>query len=138
MMSRIVLSLAAVATLAGCMPEDIGNANRVTLTGTVSYRERIALPNNARISVQLADVSRADAPATIVSQTTFRANGRQVPIPFTLQYNPNRLQANGRYTVSARITGADGQLMFTTDTHNALPRPGLPMQLNLVSAGGRR
>ncbi|MFC4256070.1 hypothetical protein GRI97_11925 [Altererythrobacter xixiisoli] len=138
MIRSLSMPIVAIAMLAGCMPEDIGNANRVTLTGTVAYRERMALPDNARISVQLADVSRADAPATIVAQTSFRSNGRQVPIPFTLQYNPNRLQPNGRYTVSARITGADGTLMFITDTHNALQRPGQPMALNLVSAGGRR
>src|SRR3712207_9423902 len=32
-----------------------------TVTGTVLYRERIALPTTAQVNVQLQDVSRADA-----------------------------------------------------------------------------
>jgi putative lipoprotein len=38
------------------------------LKGEVVYRERIALPPNAVLSVQLADVSLADAPAAIIGE----------------------------------------------------------------------
>lgn len=34
-----------------------------TITGTVAYRERIALPPNAVVTVTLEDVSLADAPS---------------------------------------------------------------------------
>ena len=34
----------------------------LTLSGTVTYRERMALPSDARVTVSLADVSLADRP----------------------------------------------------------------------------
>jgi len=102
-----------------------GPARWTTLTGTVTYRERIALPPNARLQVEIRDVSRADARAPLIASTTSQTRGRQVPLPFTLRYNVNRLEPRHRYAVSARI--------WTTDTHYEL-RPGQgPMTLNLVS-----
>lgn len=36
--------------------------------GEASYRERIALPEDAVLTVQLADVSLADAPAAVIAE----------------------------------------------------------------------
>ena len=47
------------------------------------YRERIALPPNAVLSVQLADVSLADAPAAILGEQKIDPAG-QVPIKFEI------------------------------------------------------
>ena len=111
----------------------------VTLSGTVNYRERIALPPGARVSVSVEDVSLADAPSRTIASTQFQAQGG-VPIPFTLTYDADRIERGRTYTVSARIEDANGrQLLFITDTRNALPRRGQSIDLWLVSArGGRR
>ena len=93
---------------------------QAVLTGTVSYRERIALPPNARVEVRLEDVSQADAPADEIAAETLLANGRQVPIPFELRYAPRSIEPSHRYAVRASITSADGDLMFTTATHYAV------------------
>jgi putative lipoprotein len=87
------------------------------LTGTVTYRERIALPPNARVEVRLEDVSQADAPADEIAAQTVAANGKQVPIPFALRYSPQSIDSSHRYAVRASITSADGDLMFTTTMH---------------------
>ncbi|OJY63711.1 MAG: hypothetical protein BGP16_01235 [Sphingobium sp. 66-54] len=109
-----------------------GPARWTTLTGTVTYRERIALPSNARLQVEIRDVSRADARAPLIASTTSQTRGRQVPLPFTLRYNTDRLERGHRYAVSARITEGN-RLIWTTDTHYEL-RPGQgSMTLNLVS-----
>jgi len=130
--------------LAGC--EDYGGgpsrpgpgpAQWATLPGNVTYRERIALPPNARLQVEIRDVSRADARAPLIASTTSQTRGRQVPLPFTLRYNVNRLEPRHRYAVSARITDGN-RLLWTTDTHYEL-RPGQgPITLNLVSARSDR
>ena len=52
---------------------EMSNAAERTLKGEVMYRERIALPPNAVLSVQLADVSLADAPATMIGEQQGRA-----------------------------------------------------------------
>src|SRR5258708_34753519 len=40
------------------------------VTGTVTYRQRIALPRQAVVQVQLLDVSKADAPAIVIAEQT--------------------------------------------------------------------
>lgn len=74
-----------------------------TLTGTVLYRHRIALAADAAVSVQLEDVSKADAPAVILAGTMMMTGGRQVPIPFSLTYNPALINERHEYVVRAWI-----------------------------------
>lgn len=140
---RKVLLMAVVAGLSACQttgetpsPVTDGQAARVTLNGTVAYRERMALPPGARVHVDLSDVSRMDAPAIVIDQVDIKTEARQVPIPFSLSYDPARLMPNGRYAVSARITDASGKLMWITDTHFALPPAGTPAHLMLVRVPG--
>jgi len=85
-----------------------------TLKGEVMYRERIALPPNAVLSVQLADVSLADAPAAIVGERKVAPAG-QVPIKFEISFDPTVIRPNTTYALQARIT-ADDKLLFITDT----------------------
>ena len=55
---------------------ELSVAAEKTVKGEVMYRERIALPPNAVLSVQLADVSLADAPAAIVGERKWRRPAR--------------------------------------------------------------
>jgi uncharacterized lipoprotein YbaY len=95
------------------------------LTGTVTYRQRIALPPNAIVEVQLADIAIADAPARVVASQTITTGGAQVPIPFTLTYEPATLQPQARYAVSARIT-EDGKLTWISTRIYPVLTPGAP------------
>jgi putative lipoprotein len=83
------------------------------VTGAVTYLERIALPANAVITIQLQDISKADAPAVALGEQVIQTNGKQPPFPFSISYDPAQIQPNGRYTLRATIT-VDGQLMFTS------------------------
>lgn len=95
------------------------------LTGTVTYRPRIALPPNAVIEVQLADIAIADAPAKVIASQTITSGGAQVPIPFELKYDPAAIQPRGRYSVAARIT-EDGKLTWTSTKITTVFAPGTP------------
>ncbi len=75
-------------------------ATRV-LRGTVSYRERIALPPKAIVEVKLLDVSRADAPAHVIAET--RVSGRRIPAHWTLRFDPREVQSRHSYALQARI-----------------------------------
>jgi putative lipoprotein len=110
------LAFCALAAVAGCGRDGGASAAgpQAVLTGTVTYRERIALAPNARVEVRLEDVSQVDAPADEIASQTIAANGKQVPIPFELRYLPKDITSSHRYTVRASITSADGDLMFTT------------------------
>ena len=120
----LLASLAACATV----PEP-GTA---TLTGTATYRERIALPPDSRLIVTISDVSLADAPSVTIAQTETKTEGKQVPLAFSLNYDPARIEPRRSYAVSARILDGQGQLAWITDTRNTLPPAGQNIELRLV------
>ncbi|RWD63914.1 MAG: META domain-containing protein [Mesorhizobium sp.] len=106
------------------VPEISGAAEK-TLTGEVTYRERIALPPDAELSVELADVSLADAPATIIAQRKIVPAG-QVPTKFEIGFDPTAVKPGRTYALQARIT-VEGRLLFLTDTrHRVDPLDGKP------------
>ena len=104
-------SIAALALLAGCATP--GPQEPSFVTGTATYRERISLPPQAVFEASIEDVSRADAPSTVIAST--RIESPRVPVEFSIPYEIQRIQPNGRYVVRARIM-LDGRMIFTTDT----------------------
>jgi putative lipoprotein len=85
-----------------------------TVTGTVSYVVRMALPPTSIIEVQLLDVSLADAPVKVLAEEKITLGDRQVPVPFSLTADPRKIAQNHMYSVNARIL-VDGQLRFISD-----------------------
>jgi Type III secretion system lipoprotein chaperone (YscW) len=45
---------------------DTAAVETIEVSGWVSYRQRVALPPGAVVTVRLSDVSRADAPSTVI------------------------------------------------------------------------
>lgn len=89
----------------------------VELCGTVSYRERVALPDRATVTVTLEDVSLADAPSTTIAETSFQPAG-QVPVDFELTAPADIVaDTTRRLGLRARIE-VEGTLAWTTDTHH--------------------
>ncbi len=108
-----------------------GGDEQASVTGTVSYLERMALPTNAVIEVQLLDVSLADAPAKVVAEESINLGQRQVPVPFSLSFDPAKIEANRRYSVSAKIT-VDGKLWFISDRSYPVLTDGHPTHVDLL------
>jgi putative lipoprotein len=101
------------------------------VTGTVTYLQRIALPPSATIKVQLIDVSRADAPATVLGEQIITAGGKQVPFTFEIPYDPTKIQPNYSYAVQARIEDG-GKLLFINDQRYAVITRGAPNHVDMV------
>jgi putative lipoprotein len=98
--------------------------------GEAVYRERIALPPNAVLSVQLADVSLADAPAAIIGEQKVSPAG-QVPISFEIKFDSSMIRPRMTYALQARIT-VDNRLMFISDTsHQVDPLTDAPQTILL-------
>ena len=100
------------------------------ITGTVSYLPRIALPPNAVVEASLVDVSRADAPAIVLSSQKIVSGGRQVPFPFTLLYDPGQINSRFSYAVQSRIT-VDGDLQFVSTTQFPVITNGNPTKVEV-------
>jgi putative lipoprotein len=131
----IGVSLSLVGWLAACSSTNavpVGGGTRMDkVTGTVTYRERIALPPTAVIKVQLVDVSRADAPAIVLGEQVIQSAGKQVPFSFEIQFDPAKIEANYSYAVQARIE-EDGKLRFVSDRHYAVITRGAPTHVDMV------
>ena len=87
------------------------HVSKDAITGSATYRERIALTPAAVFEATLEDVSRADAPGKVIARVRDRNPG-QVPIAFEIAYDPRRIDARRTYVVRARIY-EDGRLLFT-------------------------
>ena len=78
MRNRLSFSVAALPglVLVGCMAsQDMRNdAKQAAVTGSVAYRELIALPPDAVLEVRLSDVSRQDVAAVITQGNPTRVN----------------------------------------------------------------
>lgn len=111
-----IVGLCMVSTLTACdrrIPED----SKGRVTGEVSYYERVALPEDAVLTVQLEDVSAIDAPVTVLAEQRIELQGRQVPIDFQLTYDRRKLQEDYRYAVAARIEDSRGLRFVTTELY---------------------
>ena len=118
----LFLSVSVTAVLAGSEPASV--------TGSVNYRERIALTPEAVVEVQLLDVSLADASAKLIARQTIKPK-RQVPIPFELVYDPADIDERFTYTVRATIRER-GRLLFTTDRSYRVLTRGSPNHVDLM------
>ena len=101
-----------------------------TVTGTITYRERIALTPNAVVEVKLLDVSRADAPAITVGEQIIENPG-QVPIAFEIEYDPADIDQRFTYAIGARITES-GELAFINDTSYQVITRDNPTHVDMV------
>ena len=149
-MHRLLLLLLTLPLLFGCSNSvsenttadkyNIAREEKLinTVVGTVSYREKMALTPDAVINIKLLDVSLADVPAIILGELTIDKPGN-VPVSFSIDYDPARIDARHSYAVRAEIHDR-GQLLFTTDksypiiTRNA----GNKVDLVLVRVGSNK
>ena len=102
-----------------------------SITGTVAYRERIALPADAVAEISLIDASIMDVRTSAIARTTVLSEGRQVPLPFTLRYDARKIDKQHLYTVRAAIRSG-GQLLWTTDMVRGVITQGNPTHVDLM------
>jgi len=128
--SQLLLMAAAGLLAAGCSTSQTNPTDEALeeqaapateqVTGHISYRERIALPDGSVAHIKLSDISRADAAATVLAEQNTTLFGKAVPIPFSLKVEPAMFDHRMRYSVSAQIRSSDGQLLWTTDSANLI------------------
>lgn len=114
---RAFAGLAAATAAAAAVPA-MAQASRV-VRGAVVYRERMALPPNAVLQIDLQDVGRADAPATALGR--FQAPITTAsPVAFAMRIDPAMLRSAVVVALQAKIL-VDGRMWFISTTHTPLP-----------------
>ena len=108
-----------------------GKDANASVSGTVTYRERLALSDGASLVVEIRDTSYADAAAPLVARQTISSPG-QVPIKFKVGYNRDDINPRNTYSISASIIEADGRLAFTNDTAFDVITGGNPSKVDML------
>lgn len=124
----------AAASLALAVPRRV-LAQASAITGAATYRERMALPPGAVLEVELLDISRADAPADRIAVARIEVQG-QVPIRFSLPFDPARIDERHRYSVSARLSVRD-QVVFRSDRVNPVLTRGAGREVDILLVRAR-
>ena len=134
-----LVSIGMVGSLVDLVRIRVRPDSTAFVSGTVNYPECLALPPDAVVDVQLLDVSRQDAPATIVAGASVPTHERQVPIPFKLAFDPGKILEKHTYAVRAVIR-SEGAVVFTTSTRYPVITRGNPSHadLMLVRVGGMK
>lgn len=129
MASRLLVLLTALG-LAACgerqadMTGEPGTLARIE--GNVTYRERMMLPPGAEVEVQLQDISKADAGATVLATVLITPQGGP-PYNFAIEYDPSSIDKRMRYALRASISMGERLLFTSTDYID--PFKGNPVEI---------
>jgi putative lipoprotein len=138
-MAMLLVLGAAVACAGPDQPAGHGHQMAVVpvaptqVSGTLTYRQRIALPEDAMLNIWLVDMARADAAATVLAHHTFAAAGRQVPLHFTMAVPLAGVAPTMRPGLRATINDGHGRLLWTTDTARPVNLEGGRVDLGLIT-----
>jgi putative lipoprotein len=90
-------------------------AAKVSLPGQVTYRERIALPDSARLRIQLIDQTLSAAPPRLDVEAPTGVG--QVPLSFTLTFEDSLVLPGHDYALVATIAADDGVLFRNVEPY---------------------
>lgn len=129
-LTALTLLIAAAMTVAGFALAD-ENGAAAKITGSVVYRERIALPNDAIVRVRLEAAAAPEMPAKRVAEIVIPTEGKQVPIPFELAYDASAIHPGTRYQVRATISAGDNTLFVSRTTYPVITK-GAPTKVEIL------
>ena len=121
-------SVRALAMSLVCVASVHGSAG-AQISGTATFRERIALPAEAVFDATLEDVSQPESPAIVIGRARIR--GPRTPIRFQIPFNAARIDPGHRYAVRARILSGTRQI-FATESNYPVLTGGNGRQVTLV------
>ncbi len=86
------------------------------LTGDITIEGAYELSHipESRVVVQLEDVSLADHPSTVIAEEAYEGV-TILPLTYRLTWT-GELDPERQYSVAATVYGADGEMLFWTDT----------------------
>lgn len=131
----ILVLLLGIVVLVGCGK----SSDEATVTGTVTYLQRIALQPDAVVTTRIEDVSKADVPAEVIGEQVIQTEGKQVPIPFEVPYDADQIKENHNYSLRVRIEDSAGNLLFINDTSVPVITRGNPthdIEVIVIQTGG--
>ncbi|MFT5236254.1 MAG: putative lipoprotein [Shewanella sp.] len=126
----MAVGLISVGVLSGCATPNAG----VEIQGEVWFKERMALPPQAMLTVQVKDVSLMDAPAVVIAE--IERGDVTTPAPFQFIINRDQFEKGHTYAIGAKIS-LNGKLMFiNTQAYKIDIESSEPMSVLVQKVGG--
>ncbi|MYB77291.1 MAG: hypothetical protein F4X83_09380 [Chloroflexi bacterium] len=84
--------------------------------GVISHgEERVSLPEDSRLVIQIRDVSYADGPSELIVERVLE-DVASLPTRFRIGYSPSDISDRNTYGLSVRVYDSSNQLLFINDT----------------------
>lgn len=103
MRNRSLAGLAGLVLAAMLGASGPALAEMVSLTGEVTYRERIALPPAATLRIRLIDMTAAGTPTRVEAEAPITGDGK-TPLTFTLDFDDRAIDPAHRHALVAEIS----------------------------------
>jgi uncharacterized lipoprotein YbaY/heat shock protein HslJ/uncharacterized lipoprotein NlpE involved in copper resistance len=129
-----VLRLEGDSPLAGSYRRADGMVGHLEVTAR--YPDKIALPPDAVVRIELMDVSRADAPSVLVAAVEAAGGGLVSPMRFHLHYPRSAIDPRMSYSVAASVSIGQ-RLWMRTTRHTAALTRGAGDKVELTLEGVR-
>ena len=133
---RLFILVLLSLTLLGCDSDSAQQTlkqQQLTISGKISYRERIALPKHSKLIIKLENITSAQKNGEVVAEKTISLGNRQVPIDFQLQVFKDQVNADENYALRASIQNKEGELIWTTDELNLIPTDTHEVSLGVLN-----
>jgi uncharacterized lipoprotein YbaY len=104
----VALSLLLAAPLARANPD----GDETVIIGTINYRGATAFPKNAKVVLQLVDLSRPMTSSSVISELTF-LDPKPVAWPYQLQYPAAAIDKATQYGIFAKVV-VGAEVWFAT------------------------
>jgi len=139
MSAAAALALLAVAVAPTPAPGEPATAK---LQGRVvcGQTESCAFPPDAVVRLRLLVVADPERPPRRVAEVSIPTNGRSLPLPFELAYDPASIDPHRRYLLRAGVVAGDRELFANRSPYPVLTH-GSPDRLDVVverAAGSRK
>ena len=121
---KLVLVVVAVIVFASCGSDDASGDASVTGTVTITDASSVAV-DGAVLTIQLVDVSLADAAATVLATDDIDLTDATFPLEFELRYEEDDIEERNTYAVEGRVEAND-ELLAINDTMTPAITSGAP------------
>jgi uncharacterized lipoprotein YbaY len=130
-MRRLVAGLLAVSfLLAAPLARANPDGDATVIIGTISYRGATSFPKNAKVVLQLVDLSRPMTPASVISELTF-LDPKPVAWPYQLEYPAQAIDKSNLYGIFAKVV-AGSEVLFATLQAAPVITQGHPSKRDLL------
>ncbi len=133
-MKRCYKLIFAVMVMLGLLTGCASSNNSVEIKGEVWFKERMALPADATLTIQVLDISKMDTAAVVLAEVVKSPVKSNSPFEFVIP--ADQFQQGHTYAVGARIRIGDKLMFINTQTYRIDLNATEPMSV-LVQRVGR-